>query len=117
MRTTYSIEVRQGAIVLKVNDLGQEFRNKEILQSLNAKIEHEFPNFVVDLSGMQVMNSIGLNFLINLKKQSDAFGSGIAIVGASVQVQRLLDITKLQHYFKLTNTVEDALQTFSAYEH
>lgn len=81
-----------------------------------SKIDGGFPNFVVDLTRIQFMNSVGLNFLIALKKQSKAAGSQLALANVSAKIIQLLEITKLRPMFYVTNSVEEALQSFSAYE-
>lgn len=116
MTTNYSISTQNDVWVLQVNSLRSEFENKEILRTLMSKISGEFPNFVVDLSRIEFLNSVGLNFLINLKKKSKAAGSHLVIAKASKQIIQLLEVTKLQNLFYLTDSVESALESISAYE-
>jgi len=110
----YSIATQNDIWVLQVNSLRSEHDNKEILKSLKSKINGDFPDFVVDLSSVEFLNSVGLNFLIKLKKISKASGSHLIIAKASKQIIRLLEVTKLQNLFFLTDTVEDAIQSISA---
>ena len=116
MTSTFSIEKVQDTLVLQVNDLNDEFENKEILQAVIGEFGIDFPNFTVDLSRTAFISSIGLNFLIAIKKKSRTMNGAVIIVQPSPQVVRLLEITKLSTLFRITDTVEDALRILSAYD-
>lgn len=109
----YAIHEHQTLQVLSVNDLLSEYNNKKILRTVLSRIDR-FPNFVVDLDGMEVMNSVGLNFLITLRSKSKERGGDMAVVNASGRILKLLEMTKLRSIFKLAPTVEDAIDYFEA---
>ena len=88
----YSFRTEGTIKVIKVGDLLSEFVVKEILAAAQMKIDEGFSNFAVDLSEMQVMNSVGLNFLILLKKGTSAVGGEVAIVKAPIKVMHLLQV-------------------------
>jgi anti-anti-sigma factor len=52
------------------------------------------------------MNSAGLNFLLQLLRNS---GEKLTVASPSEQVLKLLEVTKLKPLFKVTPTVEEAL--------
>ena len=106
---TYSIFKHDAAQVLEVRTLFNELDNKEILRDVQNRIEQGFNNFIVDLSKLDFMNSVGLNFLISMMTKSRKSGGDITIVNANDQVMSLLEITKLKKLFKLQPTVEEAL--------
>ena len=114
MSKKYTLSTIEDSLVLQVKNLRGEYENKQILRAVMSKIDGGFPNFVVDLTHIEFMNSVGLNFLIALKKQSKAAGSQLALANASKKIVQLLEITKLQSMFYLTNSVEEALQSFAA---
>ena len=99
--------------ILRVNDLLNEIAVREIIQAAEHRIAGGFPNFVVDLSDMRFMNSIGINFLIKLKRRSKESGGKIAVVHAPEKVKQLLDITKLRPLFFLTDSLDEAIQYLS----
>ena len=103
----YSFRTEGTIQIIQVGDLVSEFVVKEILAAAQVKIEEGFSNFAVDLSEMQVMNSVGLNFLIWLKKGTSAVGGEVAIVQAPVKVIHLLTVTKLRPLFYLSTTLEE----------
>lgn len=77
MNLTYSINERNGGIqILKVKDLLSEHSNNEILQVAQQRIDEGHNRFVVDLSQVRFMNSVGLNFLITLRARSQEQGGG-----------------------------------------
>ena len=116
MSNNYTLSTIEDSLVLQVFNLRGEYENKQTLRAVMSKIDGGFPNFVVDLSKIEFMNSVGLNFLISLKKQSKASGSQLALANVSQKIIQLLEITKLRPMFFITNSVEEALQAFSAYE-
>ncbi len=106
---TYSILERDAVQVLEVQNLFNELDNKEILVDVQNRIEKGFNKFIVDLSKLDFMNSVGLNFLISMMTKSQKSGGEIALANANDQVLSLLEITKLKTFFKLQPSVEDAL--------
>ncbi len=104
----YSFRTEDTIQVIKVGDLLSEFVVREILAAAQMKIAEGFSNFAVDLSEMQVMNSVGLNFLILLKKGTSAVGGEVAIVKAPTKVMHLLQVTKLSPLFYRTQSLDEA---------
>ena len=96
--------------VLRVSSLLSELDNRVIMKSVDEKIKAGFADFIVDLSDIQYMNSIGVNFLIRLKQRSEELGGAVAVVNASGKVKQLLDITKLRPMFYLTDSLTDAVE-------
>lgn len=108
----YSISEHNAIQVVEVKDLLNEFDNKTILSDVQSRIENGYNRFVVDLTKLDFMNSVGLNFLISVLTKSRKSGGDLALVNANDQVVKLLEITKLKTLFNLSNSVEDAVQTF-----
>lgn len=107
---TYSISDKDSVQILEVNDLLNEYDNNQILLDVKNRIENGLNRFVIDLEHLKFMNSVGLNFLINIMTHSKKFGGDLAVANASDQVVNLLEVTKLKSFFKLTPSVEDALK-------
>ena len=113
MNPNYSITKKDGVQVLEVHDLLSEYINKEILLAVQSKIDEGFSTFVVDLKDIEVMNSVGLNFLIVLRARSIDKGGHIAVVNASQKVMQLLEMTKLRPMFQLSSSVEEAVESLA----
>lgn len=115
MNLTYSIDEQVGGIqILKIHDLLSEHANKEILKAAQQRIDAGQKRFVVDLSQVRYMNSVGLNFLITLRARSQEEGGDIAVANPSEKVMDLLNMTKLAPIFRIYSTVEAAAQAFSS---
>ena len=55
--------------VLQVQSLLNEYDNKSIMLEVENRINKGWNKFVLDLSLMDIMNSVGLNFLIFMMKK------------------------------------------------
>lgn len=113
MAATYTLHPSEVVNVLQVYDLLSEYSNREILQAAQARIDEGFTNFVVDLSGIPYMNSVGLNFLITLQSRCTDRSGRLVVAGASAKIIQLLEITKLRPLFHLTDSVEAAVQAIT----
>ena len=116
MSTQYSLSNHDQVQILSVNNLLNEYENKKILSVALSKIDEGFPNFVVDLSNIEFMNSVGLNFLLALKSKTKDSGGKLAVANASKRIVDLLEMTKLLKMFRLVDSIEAGVQSFSQYE-
>ena len=82
--------------VLQVNSLLNEYDNKSIMKEVETRISNGWKNFVLDLSKMDIMNSVGLNFLIFMLKKSTNSGGRFAVANASENIIKLLEVTLLE---------------------
>jgi anti-sigma B factor antagonist len=108
---TYAIHEHETVQVLQVTDLFNELDNRIILQNIKQLIEKGSNDFVIDLSQLKFMNSVGLNFLISMMTTSKASGGFLALANPNQQIITLLEITKLKNMFNLSDTVEEAYLT------
>jgi anti-anti-sigma factor len=111
---TYTIQQHQAIQVVKVENLLNELTNNEILNDVQSYVEKGFNKFIVDLSDLHFLNSVGLNFLLMMMKKSEKTGGEFAVANANEQIVGLLEITKLKNMFNLKPSVEKALQEFTA---
>ncbi|MEM1322116.1 MAG: STAS domain-containing protein [Bacteroidota bacterium] len=110
----YNISELKSIQVLEVSTLYNEFDNRIILNDVESRIERGLNKFIVDLSNLDFMNSVGLNFMISIMTKSRNSGGDVAVANASEQVLNLLEITKLRTMFTLRPTVEDAIRVFNS---
>ena len=96
--------------ILEIQSLLNEYDNKAIMHSAEELINKGINKFVLDLSNMDFMNSVGLNFLISFTKKLKNSGGGLALANASQQIVKLLEVTKLKTFFHLEPSVDDALR-------
>ena len=108
-QSSYTLQNDEHVQIIQVQDLLNEYENKKILDIVHQKMEEGFPDFVVDLSLIDYMNSVGLNFLISIKNRSESLGGKIAVAHASQKIVHLLEMTKLKPLFHLEANVADAI--------
>ena len=80
---------------------------------LQQKIDKGANEFVIDLAPLNLMNSIGLNFLLSLFSKTKKTGGSLILANASQQIQKILEITKLSNVFNIQPTVKHAVDSFS----
>jgi anti-sigma B factor antagonist len=80
---------------------------------LHKLVEKRKKNVVVDLSGVQTMNSSGLTMLIGALTTMRNAGGDLKLAAASKKIESLLVITKLSTVFELHPTVKKAIASFS----
>ncbi len=110
MTQLYSISETQNILILQISALPDEMENKRILNHASVCIKEGNANFVVDLSALDYINSVGLSFLIQLMKNTRQSGGNLAIANASAQIVRLLEVTRLRTLFQLTHSVKEAVR-------
>lgn len=107
---SYYLIERDAVHVLELHKLRDEFENRIILTDLDQKINAGFHNFVFDMSKIQLMNSIGINFLIMALRKLQESNGQLALANIPVDVLKLLRMTKLDTVFNMQANVEDAIQ-------
>lgn len=107
---TYAIHHHEDTQVIQVHNLLNELENLSILKEIKKRFQDNRSAFIIDLSELEFMNSVGLNFLIALLTDAKKNNNYMAIANANDQVVKLLKTTKLLPIFNLTTSVEEALQ-------
>ena len=59
----------------------------------------KFQKLVVDLSGVKVVDSLGVNLLVGLYKECRKHGKAYQVTHCSPPIRRLFDLYKLTGYF------------------
>src|SRR2546429_457255 len=67
-------------------------------------------NFVLNLGGVEYIDSSGLGQLITIWTSIKNRGGHLAVLGPTKRVQRLFDITRLDTVFKIFDKEEEALE-------
>lgn len=109
MNPPYELTPIEGVPVIKVNNLLSEYVVKETLDAVSREMLSGQYHYVVDLSDIDYMNSVGLNFLLILKSRAGLMGGRIGIASPSPKVIQLLKMTKLLDILNPTDTLEAAL--------
>jgi anti-anti-sigma factor len=111
----FDITETDDVVIIKPLDLLSEVTTQQILDAVSQRmLDHKRYNYVVDLSAIDYMNSVGLNLLIVLKSRTGLVGGQVAIVHPSKKVLQLLEMTKLMTIFQPVNSMTEALASFKA---
>ncbi|MBI4810827.1 MAG: STAS domain-containing protein [Ignavibacteriales bacterium] len=80
--------------------------------TLHQLLDKKKRKIVVDLSGVESMNSSGLSMLIGALTTVRNAGGDLKIAAAAKKIESLLVITKLTTVFELHHTVKKAIASF-----
>lgn len=65
------------------------------------------PHLVLDLSGVTFMDSTGLKVLLTVQRRAELAQGSLAVVGTTRPVNRIMDLTGLDHTFALYDALGD----------
>jgi anti-sigma B factor antagonist len=83
--------------------------SEDLRERLRAIRRSHGERLILDLSGLEFMDSHGLSVIINCYKAAVAAGGGLALAAPQPIVRRTLEITGLHRRITLAATVEEAL--------
>ena len=83
----------------------------EFEKAMRTGIEREAKALIVDLTGISYLDSAGLSALVAAYKMLESRGAGLYIVASSDQpgVWRVLDVSRLNTFIPVHNTVDEVL--------
>jgi anti-sigma B factor antagonist len=93
-----------------MNTLMYDYENRQLLREIESLIKDGFHYFVIDLSQLKLMNSVGLSFLIAVLTKSRNAGGETIITSVSDKISQLLTITKLNSIFIVCDNLEEGLE-------
>jgi anti-anti-sigma factor len=89
--------------------LGEEV---EALEAAFDQGSHEFTRFVLNLSELNRLDSIGLGLLVRYAEWTQKHGGGIRLAASPPFVETLLNITKIHNLLPNYTTEEEAILSF-----
>ena len=75
--------------------------------TIDRILKHAPPATVVDLSGLDYLDSSGLGLLLSLSKEYTALGGRLILV-TNESVDNILDLTRLSGIFSCASSMEEA---------
>jgi anti-sigma B factor antagonist len=78
-------------------------------QSLVEVLETRPTRLVIDLADVSYMDSSGVGILVDALRRVRVSGAKLALVGVAPRVLSVLQITKLDQFFEMYQTVDEAL--------
>lgn len=106
-------EVRNGVVVIEL--AGDVMGGPEAIKlkdKINQLLDESLLKVVIDLSGVDRMNSSGLGILINALTTFKQNDGDLKLGGTTELIQNLLKITKLDNLFESYETVDSAVNSF-----
>ena len=81
--------------------------------SIDRILKSAPPATIVDLSGLEYLDSSGLGLLLSLSKEYGAQGGRLVLV-TNETVDNILSLTRLNGIFSTASTMQEALQVLDA---
>jgi anti-anti-sigma factor len=85
-----------------------------LMNTLEDELADGTTTVVLDMGGLQYMNSTGLNILINVLTRTRNAGGDTLLAAVSHSVRQLFIVTKLDTVFTITPTVAEAVAKVGA---
>jgi len=70
-------------------------------------------NIIIDLGGINILNSSGMGILISGYSKVRDNGGSLKLANITNKIQGLLSITKLNQIFEIYNTTDEAVKSFN----
>ncbi len=102
-------ERKGGAIVVLAGEIDYNQSHK-LLVTLNEVVEKRPTRLVIDLADVEHMDSSGLGTLVKIFQQVNAYKGKMALVAMNDRVRNALEITRLDQFFAIHQTVDEAFE-------
>jgi anti-sigma B factor antagonist len=109
------VNEKYGAVIieLKGNVMGGD-DTKEFNELLHKMIDEGKTNVIIDLANVKFMNSSGLGMMIGGLTSVKKANGRLVLANVTDKIESLLMITKLITIFETSESVDKAVQLFSA---
>jgi anti-sigma B factor antagonist len=87
----------------------------QLREYLHALIKDGRVHLVVDLSGVEFLDSTGLGVLVAVHHRLQASDGSMVFVGATERVRNVFHITRLTRVFPLFDTLDEALEASAGF--
>lgn len=103
-------ETREGKTLLTLKEERLDAANSgEVREIILSLLEKGGQQLVVDLSGVNFIDSSGLGALLSGYKSANLRSSAFILSGLKPRVQSMFELTRLHRVFTIAATVEEAL--------
>ena len=106
----------QDVIVVRIRGKEISYRTGESLHAEMAPFQDDRKSlkFVLDLSNLTFLGSVGLTVLVVFLKRVKTMGGQLAIAGLTGQCRNVMSVTRLDKAFDFYPTVDEAVAAFQA---
>lgn len=91
-------------------DLYNSYKLKELVIKM---IEKNVKKFIINLEQVEYIDSSGIGALIYICSTMKKFNLHLSISNIHGSVKKVIELTKLTDYFPISNSVEEAIESFS----
>ena len=106
-------EQRQGAVlVLKPDGALVDNECKPFKQRVGSAISGSLGRFVLDLSAVPFVDSLGLEVLVELTEELGKSGQSLRVCAANKTIREVLDLTELTNLFEHFEDANTAVRSF-----
>ncbi|MGH2876315.1 MAG: STAS domain-containing protein [Solirubrobacteraceae bacterium] len=111
MQNQFRVEVRrlQDAAVIAVAGELDLASGPELEAELERVAGPDMRLLVIDLSGLEFMDSTGLSIIVRAHQRLDGEGCELGLVRGSPQVQRLLDLTGVAERLRIVDAPDELI--------
>ena len=112
--TSFSVTIRQAGPISLLDVSGRltSFEIGALRESVSRLVKQSRKNIVLNLSGLQYLDSSGIGELARIYVSVVKEGGQMKVVGLSPRVEEILKITQLYQVFPEFPSEEAALQSF-----
>lgn len=105
-----AIDIRRDASTVEVQLRGEiDLRNSPRLRSALVEVAGLRPKRVIlDLSNVSYVDSSGMGTIVEFRRKLDPAGGALILAGLQPRVRSVLEITRLDHFFRLAETIDEA---------
>lgn len=105
------VRFTDGAAVVKLAGEIDMGHSPAVHQALVEVLERRPARLVIDLSDVSYMDSSGVGILVDALRRVRVSGGKLVLVAVAPRVRSVLQITKLDQFFEMHSTLQEALGT------
>lgn len=102
-----------GALIVTLQGRLEAVNAPECKQSLQVYAQAGGGRLILDLSGLEFVDSSGLGVLLTVLRQAGAKGGDVRLACPTPSVRRLLTLTRLDRIFACFDSLDEAARSFA----
>ncbi len=102
----------ENTVVLKLEGRFDASSTSSVKGKVDAVIESNVRNLVIDMGGISFIDSSGLGTLVAALRTVNKAGGNIKISSLKDQVRSIFELTRLHHLFEIFNDPDTAAKSF-----
>jgi anti-sigma B factor antagonist len=112
MQSNFVVETRNcgRAVVLSLSGELDLVSTPQLEEALRVLDDPDTELLVLDLSGLEFMDSTGLHLLVRAQQAAEEAGRRLAVVRGREQVQRLLNLTGMSELLTIVDSPDELLE-------